>query len=283
MPSPLSLGDVLQERFSGGFGVLSGVDRAADDDVVGTEADSLFGRRDAGLVAGFGAGQPDAWRDDEEIRPGFGADGGGFLARGDDAVEAREFRHAGAADHEACRRYVGNALFFKVGLIEARQHRDGEQLQVRGATAFDGGFQRLGVVAVDGDEIDAQPGRRRDRALDGIADVEEFQIEENAFSFALQFLSKIETARKQQFQADLVEADGIAEAINKSARLIVRRQIEGDDELVSGGGVNHRGIVPLAVQHAGGACEPLNDSLELLGLLFVFQVAVLVEGIGGAG
>ena len=150
------LRDRLKEGLGGGFRVFRRVDRAADDNVVGAERDGILGRGDSCFVAVFRAGEAYSWRYKEKNKTQIGAHGCRFLARCNDAIKARHFGHPGASYDEAgCG--CDDPLFLKIGLIEIRQYSDGQKLEFRASATLHGCPQRLGVVSMHCDEVDAEP------------------------------------------------------------------------------------------------------------------------------
>ena len=74
----------------------------------------------------------------------------------------------------------------------------------------DGGAHRL-RIGVDGEERHAQGRDAPDRAGDGVVDVEELGIEEDLLARSPEPLGKGDPAGEDELQADLVEADAVAE------------------------------------------------------------------------
>ena len=83
---------------------------------------------DALLVAGDGAGGADAGGDDElAARLGEGAQAGGFVGRGDDAVGAGREGAAGALDDDVAERAFADEGGVEVGAVERGEDGDGEE------------------------------------------------------------------------------------------------------------------------------------------------------------
>ncbi|MCY1374021.1 hypothetical protein D9M69_613330 [compost metagenome] len=68
---------------------------------------------------------------------------------------------------------------------------------------------------------------------DGVVDVEEFHVEEDFFLGRNQALCKIETARKHQLIADLVERDSIAQFFDHFFCFSNGWHVEAHDQLIA--------------------------------------------------
>src|SRR4029078_6056097 len=96
----LGSGNARQKSFRGRFWIFCGVDRTADDKVIGAGAKRVFGRRHAALVAAVGTGKAYARRNDEKLRSRDGANRARFLTRSNEAVESCVVRQFCAVEHQ---------------------------------------------------------------------------------------------------------------------------------------------------------------------------------------
>lgn len=93
-------------------------------------------------------------------------------------------------------------------------------------------------MSVDGQKRCPELRNVGDGALHRIADVEELGIEEDLFLRAREFADEGQSVifgigRQDQLEADLVETDFVSERSDKTARLIHRWQIQGNDKPVA--------------------------------------------------
>ena len=125
------------------------------------------------------------------------------------------------------------ALLADVGGVQVGEHGDAEDLEAGAGAAGHRGAQGLGVVRVHGEEGGADRRRIARGALHRVLDVEQLHVEEDAFAGCRQLACEIEAAAHDELEADLVEGDGRPEPGHERARLLHRREVEGDDQAVA--------------------------------------------------
>src|SRR4051812_10004613 len=172
--------DRVLDRGRGGAGVRRRADRPSDHDVVGTGGKGLRDIHGALLiVAHFSClralHRTNAGRYDEQSFLELGLEARGFEPGSDDAVAAR--RHGGpcAGENQLLERLRG-AHFVEIALVEAGEHRHGEDLH-RPLLARRSLHHR--AVAVDGEERCAAPAHVGDRAAHGLGNVVELEVGED--------------------------------------------------------------------------------------------------------
>src|SRR5262245_46505870 len=75
-----------------------------------------------------------------------------------------------------------------------------------------------------------QPGNAFDAPGNGVADVVQLEVEEDALARAGEHAREVDPTRIGKLITDLVERDGFAEPCDQRLRLRNRRQVEGDDQ-----------------------------------------------------
>ena len=133
--SPLTaidaVGDLGDDRLGRRLRSSRADDRPADDEIVGACRDRARRRHDALLVAGVGAGRPDARRHEHHVGADDRRSSAGLLGRADDAVDADVARllraRCGTRSLDADR----IAGLRQVGVVIGGQHRHGENAQLR--------------------------------------------------------------------------------------------------------------------------------------------------------
>ena len=139
----------------------------------------------------------------------------GFFGRTDKSIDPDIARLCGAVGGELVhRRRIAGVP--QICVIERGEHGDGENTQ----TAFARVHCRLHHlrISMDSEEGCAQSRNTLHARRYRIADVMEFQIEENALAGLDQLWRIIEPAGKGQLIADLVERHGIAQARDHGLR-----------------------------------------------------------------
>src|SRR3990172_7773828 len=148
--------------------------------------------------------------------------------------------------HELGKRMVAT-LLDEVRRRKIGEHRDPKQLQCAVSPAADGRVERLAIERMHRQERCPAPGDRCGRALDGRLDVEQLGIDEYGTAVACQLLRQLEPAGKQKLEPDLVDANAVAERLDKSFRLFEGWHVERHDEAVAG---EHQANFPAATAGA---------------------------------
>src|SRR5580765_3750301 len=161
--------DRVLDRRRRGARVRRRTDRPAHDDVIGAVSECLGHVDRALLVAGLGTDGPDARCHDEKSLAEFGFQHRRLVSRSDDAVAARVYGALRAGENQLLQRLRG-AHFVEIALVEAGEHRHGEDLH-RPLLARCGLHHR--AVAVHGEEGCAAAAHVGDRALHGLGNVVE--------------------------------------------------------------------------------------------------------------
>ena len=140
----------------------------------------------------------------------------------------------------------------EVGAVERGEDGDGEELRRGVAAAFGGGGDHV-RVAVDGEEVGGDGGgEAAGGGGDGGADVEELHVEEDALALGLELAGEVEAAGGEEAEADLVEADLVAEGLGEGAGGGGVGEVEADDQaVIHGASSGCRG----AVARSGGGCQ----------------------------
>ena len=123
------------------------------------------------------------------------------------------------------------AHLVQVGAAEARQHGDGQQLQIACRPAFDRRAHHRSH-RVHGEEADTGARHLRHGPLHGFGNVVELQVEENVFAQPLQLAHEIHAGGGVEFHADFVEIDAVAKPRHQRARFRGRFHIQCDDNRV---------------------------------------------------
>ncbi len=96
-----------------------------------------------------------------------------------------------------------------------------------------GGAHRL-RIAVDGEEMHAEPCHLGRRTLDRVGDVVQLEVEEDLLARLHEPLGDGEaTPAVNELHADLVEADGIAEPVDERQGLVGARHVERGDQAIA--------------------------------------------------
>lgn len=213
-----------------GLGVGSAGDLAADDEVGSAIGEGLGGGGDAFLVAGVLTGGTNAWGNEDFVGAGEGADGAGLERGADKTVDTGGDALADAlADEVADGSFLRVAEIAEVFFAEAGENGDAEDLEWGAGFTSDGGGHDLGV-GMDGEKVDTERGGAADGAADGFGDVVEFQIEEDFFLPGEHGVDDRGAFGGEEFEADFVEIDGIAELINEVEGLAARFDVESDND-----------------------------------------------------
>ncbi len=208
-------------------------DRTPDDDVVGTREEGLLDRHHALLVVARAVLRgPDAGRHDQQPLAQLLAQPPRLASRGDDAVAAERERAPGAREDQRLdvQRVAHGA---EVGVVEARQHRHRQDLEVVALGAQRGLEDR--VVAVHRGEGEAAAAQPPDRRADGRRHVVELEVGEDLVAALAQPVGEREgLAAHEQLEAELVEADRVAQRLDQPPRRRRRRHVESDDQPLLG-------------------------------------------------
>ena len=141
------------------------------------------------------------------------AAGGGELGGGEDeAVDSGLDGLLGPPRHEV-REGAGKARLGNIRLVVGGQDRHAENAQLRPGGGVGGGSHGLGV-GMHRQEGRAEPRDGLDPFLDGVGDVVELHVEEDALAGGSQIARESEAAGKGELVADLVERDVVAEALD---------------------------------------------------------------------
>ena len=134
----------------------------------------------------------------------------GLQRAGDDAVDAAVQRLTHAA-FDQFGRAVAVADLGQVGLRQAGQDSDGENLRVMAAAAAHGSQHHLGL-GVDRQQVAATLGHGAGRTFDLGPDVVQFPVLEHRLAHGPQLMGEGDAAGAgQQAEADLVAGDDVAD------------------------------------------------------------------------
>src|SRR5262249_38748706 len=75
-----------------------------------------------------------------------------------------------------------------------------------------------------------EPGNAFDAPGDGVADIMQLEVEEDALTRTGEHAREVDPTRKGELITDLVKRDGFAEPGDQRLRLGNRRHVEGDDQ-----------------------------------------------------
>src|SRR5262245_52442351 len=220
--------DRLLDRNRRGARIRLLADRPPDHDVVRTGGERLGDVDRAFLIVGFFVLHgTNSWGDDQQALPELSLQPRGLEPRGDHAIAARLQRAARPRQNELFYRFCGTH-FVQVALIEAGEHRDGENLQI--ALFLRRGLHH-GAMPVHREEGRAAVAQVGDRAAHGLGNVVELEVGEHLVAAPGEPGDELEAARRaEELEADLVELHRIAEPLDQRARLGRGGQVEGHDQ-----------------------------------------------------
>ena len=128
---------------------------------------------------------------------------------------------------------AADAEIGEVALVETgeRGHRHNAWRRRRGPCGFDRGADHGSAAGgVDGGQVDTERGNPFHRARHGARNVVELEIKEDPLPARGDHPHHGGTVDAEKLQADLVEPDRVAEAVNNSLGLGGGGDIEGDDQ-----------------------------------------------------
>ena len=214
-----------------------GVDGAGDDDVVGAGCQSCGGvavrfwspgAEPGGRMPGVTMSLPV----DSGSARRAAASWGEAMTPSAPAAKARRARSRTRSERAPARM----RRVVEVGAVEGGEEGDGEDAGRGVGAAGGGGGDDVGV-AVDSEEVGADPGgQAADGGGDGGADVEELHVEEDPLALGLELACEVQAAGGEEAEADLVEADVVAEGRHEGAGGGGVGQVEADDKAVIGHG-----------------------------------------------
>ena len=148
-------------------------------------------------------------------------------------------------------------------------------------------------IGVHGEKRCPEPRNAFDASGNGVADIVQLEVEEDALAGAGQHAREVDAARKGELITDLVERDGFAEPCDQRLRLADRRHVERDDQSLARIKLHGRSppslsqtacsVATPSCQELGGIDELAHDELELTGRARVLELVHLVECLLGIG
>jgi hypothetical protein len=133
-------------------------------------------RHDALLIAGGRTRRPDARRHEGHLVAHDPAQAGRLLRRTDEAIDAERLGLPGAGlDQIGHAKTVARGV--EIAVVIGRQHRDGEDLQIRTRPRLGGRLHGL-RIGVHGQECRAKGRDAFDAARHGVADIVQLEIDE---------------------------------------------------------------------------------------------------------
>src|SRR5262245_9734101 len=196
--------------------------------MIGASGDGGGRRHDALLVAGGGAGRPDARRHQHHVSADDRAQQRRLLARADEPVDTDVARLSGAFGDELRNREIITGRG-EIGVVVGGEHGDGEKAQGGAFARIDRGMHGL-WIGVHREKRCPQPGNAFDAPGDGVADIVQLEVEEDALARAGEHAREVDPTRKGKLITDLVERNGFAEPRDQRLRLGNRRHVERDDQ-----------------------------------------------------
>ena len=144
-------------------------------------------------------------------------------------------------------------------------------------------------IGVHGKKRRPEPSNAFDAPGNGVADVVQLEVEEDALAGAGEHAREVDPTRKGKLIADLVKRDGFAEPRDQRLRLGDRRHVERDDQPLAR--IKLHGRPPprasrtrptiLSCQQLGGLDELAHHDLELARGARILELVHLVEGLFG--
>lgn len=223
-----------------GFGSLGGVgglgDGAAHDEEAGAHLQRLSRCRDPLLVAEGAARRANAWDDQRARGAGEGTERANLLRGADEAANScgkphscKEFHliSGGAADADGA----------QLGRIQAGE--DGDRQEFRRMARAGEGLARSGehgraAGGMEGEHVDAERGGRADSSRDGVGDIVELKVEEDAVPAAQDGIEDRRTGGDKELEANFEPGTGIVKPVEEDRGSAGIGNVEGDDEPLAG-------------------------------------------------
>ena len=188
------------------FGSAASMHRPSNHQIVRAGRHRTGRRHDALLVAGGRTRRPDARRHERHLAAHDLAQARRLLRRTDEAIDAERLGLPGAGLDQ-----IGHAETItrgvEIAVVIGRQHRDGEDLQVRPRARLGRGLHGL-RIGVHGQECRAEGCDAFDAARHRVADVVQLEIDEYLLAGAGKLADQRQSAGISELIADLVKSHG---------------------------------------------------------------------------
>jgi len=227
------VGDFAQDRLRG-LSWVGGLGDGTANDEQGSAVADRFGRRGDSLLISYGAsGRTNSGNDEKRLWAGFSSEDGDLFRGADDAVDAGSLCELGETEDLFGGR-CGDAYAGELACIHAGEDSDCEQARRTRVGCGFGCSSHHGFAAAG---VDCEQGSSgfcggADSSGDGVGDVMEFEVEEDAEAAIAECLYDLVSCRVVELHADLVPVAGLTEAVYELHCFMFAGKIESYGEAV---------------------------------------------------